>query len=377
MMKMDTLGTRSAVVIPAYEPDEKLIRLTEALIGITNLDLVVVDDGSGKNYQRIFGQLPSSVYLLTHEKNRGKGAAMKTAFSYIMAEMPEIQTIVTADSDGQHTPEDILRVLMAARADRDALVLGVRRFTGNVPLRSRIGNDFTRELFTIVSGAVVSDTQTGLRAFDRSFLPDLLAISGDRYEYEMDMLMEAAKCQVPIREVEIKTVYLDENKSSHYSTVRDSLRIAKRVLKFSASSIIGFCVDFSLFYLFGRLLDLTPVSAAAAAAVANVGARVISATVNFTLNRKFVFAHKGNIKAAATKYFSLAVWILLINTVMVTWLSVHLGMNRMAAKLVTEITLFFVSYLAQRFFVFRGEKAPEDEEKKQSARNEGSAVYWR
>lgn len=245
----------------------------------------------------------------------------------------------------------------------DEKLLGVRKFEGEVPARSLIGNALTRELFAVVSGEVVSDTQTGLRAFDRSFLVDLIAVPGNRYEYEMNMLMIAARSAVPLEEVTIDTVYIENNQSSHYHAVRDSLKIAKSMLRFSGSSLLSFGIDFILFSALSGFLAGGGMTLEAAVAAANIGARVVSSVCNFTLNRMFVFKHKGSLRAAATKYFALACWILLTNTLIVTTLVGRLSMDRTAAKLVTECALFLVSYLVQRFLIFGKERADRREKK--------------
>lgn len=125
------------VVIPAYEPDEKLLRVVAELKRDTDYAIVVVNDGSSEAAEPVFAALPEGVTLLRHAQNRGKGRALKTAYEYIAAHFPQSEGIVTVDADGQHLPADVVRVSEDWEAHPEALVLGSRRFTGTVPWRSR------------------------------------------------------------------------------------------------------------------------------------------------------------------------------------------------------------------------------------------------
>lgn len=212
------------VVIPAYEPDDSLIGLIERL-GADFDRFIVVDDGS-KTADAIFERVAgmSGVTLLRHEVNRGKGAALKTAFAKVIADFPDAAGVVTVDADGQHLPEDVANVAKATRENPGRYTLGVRAFSGNVPLRSRFGNAWSRYFFFLLTGVMIYDTQTGLRGMPRDLLPELVAMPGDRYEYEMRMLVAAARKKLKPVQIQIKTVYLNDNKASHFNPIRDSLR---------------------------------------------------------------------------------------------------------------------------------------------------------
>lgn len=212
------------IVIPAYEPDDSLVVLIERL-GAKFDKFIVVDDGSktaAGTFRRV-KDMPG-VTLLSHDANRGKGAALKTAFAKVLADFPDAAGVVTVDADGQHLPEDVANVAEATLANPDRYTLGVRSFSGDVPLRSRFGNAWSRYFFFMLTGVMVYDTQTGLRGMPRDLLPELLAIPGDRYEYEMRMLVAAARKKLKPVQIPIKTVYLNENKASHFNPIRDSLR---------------------------------------------------------------------------------------------------------------------------------------------------------
>ena len=198
---------KTIVIIPSYEPEEKLIILTQQLIA-KDLEVVVVDDGSGEDYLPIFTKLTGAT-VLTHLENKGKGEALKTAYRYIReTHAHEEMAIVTADSDGQHSPEDIVRIATRASLENDSLVLGVRNFdSSHVPLRSRLGNKITLKIFELTSGTKISDTQTGLRGFSSTHLEKMLEISGSRFEYEMNVLMMWTKEKRHFCELDIQTIY--------------------------------------------------------------------------------------------------------------------------------------------------------------------------
>ncbi len=338
------------VVIPAYKPDEKMLRLLDQLIRETSDRIVVVNDGSGADFEPIFARIPPQVTLLRHEVNRGKGAGMKTALRHILANMPDEEGVVFADADGQHLVKDIIAVTDEMRAHPDSLVLGSRAFTGNVPLRSRLGNKITLGVFTLASGVRIHDTQTGLRAFSLDVARKLVELEGDRYEYEMNMLMAAAKMHIPFREVMIETVYIEENQSSHFNVWRDSLRIYGVILKFAASSLVAFCVDFALLWLLTRI---TAPLGAWSLNVSIVIARVCSAFVNYSINRKLVFEADGKAARSLGQYAALAAAILLANMGLMN-LFIHVcGWALFPAKLLVECVLYVVSFCVQRLFIFK------------------------
>jgi len=338
----------NAILIPAYKPDDKLVVLTDQLLTHDDLKLVVVDDGSGEAFRPVFEALDKRVTLISYPDNKGKGGALKTGIRYIMDHMPECERLVTADADGQHRYADIRRVLDKSEEMPGALVLGSRAFDGDVPLRSRFGNAMTRQVFAIASGVKVRDTQTGLRGFDRDGMRLFVDVPGDRYEYEINMLLTAARAEMPIYEVTIETVYLNDNESSHFNPLKDSLRIYACILKFACSSLICFGIDYVLFQLLRTFIPLTWVS--------NLLARIVSASVNFSLNKKLVF--KGNEKTlpAVLKYAALAVFIYLIDTAILALLYEKLGWSRYVVKIISGVLGYLISFPVQGRIVYRKQK---------------------
>lgn len=330
-------------LIPAYRPSAYLLELLEELHH-HGFQTVVVNDGSGLEYEKLFFECSRYAEVLHHNQNEGKGAALKTGLRYIYKVYRTDCIVVTVDADGQHRVSDAVAVTKTAEQTPNALVLGSRKMKNTVPLRSRFGNSITRFVFYVSTGRKVYDTQTGLRAFDGHLIPKMIIILGNRYEYEMNVLLRFAKDNTPIVEQEIQTIYLDNNASSHFDAVKDSVRIYKEIIKFSASSFVGFLVDYTLYSV---LLFL-----GCKLALSNVIARIISASVNFVLNRKLVFKSKEKLLFSALKYAFLAVCILIGNTAILSLLVHTCGIHRMFAKVITEIVFFISSWLFQRLVVF-------------------------
>ena len=366
------MNNRYIALIPAYEPDKKIKGLIDEIIE-KGFDIVVVDDGSGPDFAELFEELSRKATVLTHSENRGKGAALKTGLNYInkyMAYTESVLTpagavtvsgrdavIVTVDADGQHLPDDVRRVAEISAQRRDALVLGSRALSEDIPARSRFGNTVTRHVYSAATGIHIHDTQTGLRAFHRSLIPRLLKIEGDRYEYEINMLMQLASEGVPIIEERIETVYENNNSGSHFRTVRDSFRVYREILKFSASSLASFAIDYGMYAL------LLAVTGAAGIAnnliISNIGARLVSGTANYIMNKRLVFRSRTGFARSAAQYFLLAAFILAGNTIVLSTLAGTLGINRFAAKLITEVIFFAISWTVQQYVIFFREESDD------------------
>ena len=334
-------------LIPSYEPDGALLQVVSELLTHPFI-VVVVNDGSNSSFDEIFKQLPSEVHYLSYKENHGKGYALKYGFKYIRDYLKLDTTVVTMDSDGQHKVEDAIRICDACE-QVGGLVLGSRYFGKGTPFKSRFGNFMARTSFLISTRHKIYDTQTGLRAFNTSLLDMLIHVKGNRYEYEMNVLLEAIRQEVPINEERIETIYLDNNSGTHYNPFKDTWRIFKEVIKFSASSLIGFLVDYSVF----TLLTLIKPGWEHWVLLCVILARIVSATVNFTINYNLVFKKRETLWLAFIKYAGLAVFILGCNLLLMWLLYEQAGMNEYLAKIIVEVTLFITSWLVQRLFVFR------------------------
>ncbi len=222
---------QTVILIPAYKPDEKLIDTLQKLSAY-DYTLMVVDDGSGSDYDSVFIEASQYARVIRYAVNRGKGGALKQGMRCMKKCFPYAEYFITADADGQHKPEDILKVCDYLQ-ENGGFVIGSREFVGDVPLRSRFGNTVTRGVYRLVSGVGVHDTQTGLRGFECSMIDWLLDIPGTRYEYEMNVLMTAARDGIDIGEVFIATVYENNNEGSHFRPIQDSVKIYREIFKFA------------------------------------------------------------------------------------------------------------------------------------------------
>jgi glycosyltransferase involved in cell wall biosynthesis len=236
-----------AVVIPAYQPDERLVELAEALADAGFAAIIVVNDGSSHKHEEVFKRVSAiaSAIVLGHAANCGQGSAVKTGLKYTLDCMPHLSGVVTADADGQHAPADVVRVAKALSGNTP--VLGTRRFDGEVPLRSRFGNLLTRYVFWLLSGVMITDTQSGLRGIPRTLIPAVLRVGANQYEFAVALL--ALFCRIEARPVEvpIATIYLDGNRSSHFKPMRDAVRIYWHLARCFASVLIPAGVDFAGF----------------------------------------------------------------------------------------------------------------------------------
>lgn len=339
-------------LIPAYMPDEKMIDVSKGLYQ-EGFEIIIVNDGSPETFNKVFSDASRYARILIHNENKGKGEALKTGLEYIYNTYDAPYTIVNADADGQHRLEDIIKVASVAEANRSCLILGSRKMEGKVPFKSRAGNAITRFVYRLTTGNIIYDTQTGLRAYSDKLVPKLLQIGGSRYEYEMNMLMELPKHGIEIKEEWINTVYIGKNESSHFDPIKDSIKIYKEILCFCASSLICFFVDYGLFCVISAI--------SGSLIVANTLARIISGTLNFSLNRKVVFKSQKDVATSAIKYSVLAVAILIINTFILEILT-RMGLTAYAAKIITELALFVLSYFIQHSYIFK--KGRQDHMKK-------------
>lgn len=328
------------VVIPAYRPDKRLVEFADAL-NKGGFPIVAVDDGSGGAYTHIFDALKASgATVLRHAENRGKGAAMKTAFSHIL-KTGEGLSVVTADADGQHLPKDVAAVADALQNANGAVILGARDVM-LMPPRSRAGNLLTRKLMHLLMKMDLSDTQTGLRGFPAALLGPLIEIPGVRYEYEMNVLLNFHRRNVPIVEIPIETVYIDQNRASHFRPVKDGLDVLRPLIKYLLAALGCTGLDFLIY---------TALSSFLIPAASYASARIVSASLNYQLLRRKVFAKEGSAKRGAS-YFALAACSMAAGSALTQALS-FLGFHSVAAKLVVDLLLFLVNYFISKMVIFR------------------------
>lgn len=343
----------TTVIIPSFDPDEKLILTVQSLIDAGFDDIIIVDDGSDKAHKPNIPDFAPCT-ILTHDVNMGKGAALKTAFRYFLENRSDMAGVVTVDGDGQHLISDIVKCVRAMEETPDTVILGARSFeSDDIPLRSRFGNSVTAFMFGAVCGIKITDTQTGLRCIPSRYIPLMTEISGNRYEYETNMLLEMKAHSIPYSEVKITAVYEKGNPTSHFNPVRDSLKIYAVLLRFIMSSCVSALIDILVFYVLSALL--TDVLNYYAVFVCTASARMISSAVNFWFNHRVVF-NRGN-KYSVFKYYALAAVQMALSAGTVYWLSVLFSTSlpsvTTALKIVTDTILFIISFQIQREWVFK------------------------
>jgi glycosyltransferase involved in cell wall biosynthesis/SAM-dependent methyltransferase len=338
------------ILIPAYQPGESLPVLVQALLDLGVRNIVVVNDGSGPEFRERFASLPlAGVWLVEHAVNLGKGAALKTGMNFALVKFPGCRGVVTADADGQHHPEDIVRVAARLAAEPEALVMGVRSFGEQVPLRSRLGNDVTRVLMRVVLGQSLADTQTGLRGIPASLIPHLLRLASAGYEFELDMLIACKHQGFPVQQEPIRTIYLDGNKSSHFHPIFDSMRIYFLLFRFSVLSILTAVLD-NLVYGFTWVHTGSYVQA-------QIAGRLVAMVFNYLGARRVVFHSQQRNAVVLPKYIALVAVNGTVSYALIQLIHSHLGLNAIPAKLTAEGLLFIANFAIQRDFVFTRRKS--------------------
>ena len=328
------------VLIPAYKPDEYLVRQTEQLC---RFNVLIVDDGSGEEYAEIFSRAEAAgAIVLRHENNRGKGAALKTGMKYLIENRPD-EDVVTADADGQHLYEDIVKIAETVKHEQNCLIIGERNIN-EMPLRSKTGNTMTRIIYAIVTRNPVSDTQTGLRGIPSSLLNWAVSISGDRYEYEMNMLLSAAPNNITIKGVSITTKYIDNNSASHFNGLTDGARIYALILKHATVPVIMYLLEY---VLTAALLGTT-----GSFAVALLIPRLINIVGDVLLNKNLTFRKKGALKIVLHYAISAVVAVgamFILQAIASPWSVLYL-------KPLTDLVLFAAVYFIERILIYKETK---------------------
>lgn len=350
-------------VIPAYEPPEAFAEYAAQVLQVADA-LVVVNDGSGSEYDAVFeriGKLERAV-VLSHEENKGKGYALKRAFSYCLKNYSMEDIIVTADCDGQHSLSDVAAVCNAAVQHPEACVLGVRDFTHpNVPARSKAGNTQTLRILRLLFSLELTDSQTGLRAFTVKTAREFLKISGNRFEYETGMLIYAKRNHIPIQEVPIQTIY-PENKEdhvSHFKTFQDSCRVVGIMLYYllgsMASGLLASVADLGIFSLLTYVVF--PETAPIYTLIATITGKIASSVINFWFNCKYVF--HGKAKRSVGRFYIVWAGQLILSYGNICLFGHMLGGHLTLMKLIGDCVLALFTYRLQCSWVYEEPKSKE------------------
>jgi glycosyltransferase involved in cell wall biosynthesis len=336
-----------AVLIPAYNPDLRLPQFVAELLERGFGAVLVVNDGSDTSCEGVFQEIAAipGCTVIPHAVNLGKGRALKTGFNHFLVNKPAFIGLVTADADGQHGPDDTESVARQLASHPRHMILGARGFEKGVPLRSRVGNVLTRWVFAFLIGKKISDTQSGLRGLSRELCARALQIDGERYEYEMNMLIAARTQARGILEQPIQTIYIGRNESSHFNPLLDSVKIYFVLFRFLLSALLAGATDLLVFAITYRNTGNLALSLL-------LGRVVIGSLINFGLNKRFVFHNRGGIFGPLVKYYMLFGVNALVSYLCIQSLHARYGINVISAKVMVESLLFVASFSIQRALIF-------------------------
>lgn len=350
------------IVIPALNPDNSLTGYVDTLLSHGYEDILVVDDGSRADCRFIFDEIEKKegCRILRHEVNLGKGRALKDAMICFLNEYQKnadpnnnFSGMITVDSDGQHTVEDVNKVATCMADNPNSLILGARDFyNGGVPPKSLFGNRCTRIALKLFIGGDIHDTQTGLRGIPASLIGRFSTLHGDRFEYETVQLIDAIHSGIDIKEVSIQTIYINNNSETHFNPIKDSIRIYRVIfgtfIRYALSSLSSFVVDYGvfcgLFYLLSR-----SASESRAIWISTAAARVISSLFNYTVNKKLVFKSGRGIETLFM-YYGLCIVQMACSAALVNLTSAVIPVQ--IAKIIVDTVLFMISYRVQKRFIF-------------------------
>lgn len=358
------------IIVPSYNPDEKLEEVVKGLVQGGFDDILVVNDGSKEECLSHFDEVSKykEVTLIVHEVNKGKGRAMKTAFTYVLENRPDSIGVITVDGDNQHTVKDIRYMAERMEEDPDSVYIGCRIFKDKkIPWRSRFGNNTTSNIFTYILRIPITDTQTGLRGTPRKYLQNLIDTKGERYEFETEMFFTLKEKNIPYKETTIETVYIEENETSHFHPIRDSWKIYKLILaymfkklfkfmKFMASSFLSFLTDWGVYTLLLLFLD-GKLPDKAVLAIAVISGKLLSSVLNFILNKKVVFKSNAGHGGLILRYYTLWACQTACSYGLIYGLGLIFGKEsvivRMILKPIVDVVLFVLSYKIQKNWVFK------------------------
>lgn len=353
-----------AALIPAYNPDQKLIAYVNELCNSFFECIIIVNDGSDESCQNIFDACAGydKCIILNNPKNMGKGYSLKTGMKYFQKNLADFDGVVTCDADGQHLPCDTMKIAETLYINKDSLIIGCRDFSkSNIPARSSFGNKITSQIFKLLYRQNISDTQTGLRGIPSSLISFMLGVSGNRFEYETNVLISCFNNKIEIKQVPISTIYINDNSSSHFRAVVDSVKIYwvifREYIVYALSAILSFCVDISIYNFLIRItsLSINPYGIY----ISSLCARFVSCIFNFTVNKTLVFKSKEKPSLSAVKYFLTVILVIFISSNMVKLTSIAFNIpqsNTYLVKMIVDCLLFCLTFFVEKTWVFKRNK---------------------
>ncbi len=361
-----------AVIIPALNPDERVISYCRSLADSDVRTIIVVDDGSDEAHKPFFAEIAGieKCRILTHSENMGKGRALKDAFNLVLGEgaysvpgaddgLGGYDGVITADSDGQHSVEDVLKIADEIASGREELILGSRDFDDEaVPPRSAFGNKTTRFWFRVLHKMNLNDTQTGLRGIPIKVLPFFADAKGERFEYELNMLIICGEEKIPVVEIPIKTIYENQNAGTHFRTIADSFLVMRVLwstfIKYLLVSLSSFVIDIVLFQLL--IMALAAGTEGIKVTIATVVARICSSIYNYLMNKKVVFEKKGDVAKSLLGYYILCVCQMMSSAGLVLLVHKFIPIPESVCKIIVDAFLFVINYWIQKKVIFKKTK---------------------
>jgi glycosyltransferase involved in cell wall biosynthesis len=343
--------SKTCILIPSYNPDQNLVDLINDISKYSWKNIIIVDDGSNTETKYLFDEIKENfeVTVLSHKKNFGKGAALKTGFDYLKSNELNSIGVITVDADGQHLVKDIVEIANSAENEKNGVIFGVRRFDDETPFASIVGNRIISYLLNVMNGIDQEDTQTGLRFIPTNVLKDLLLLPGQRYEYELECLITIRKLGLSIKQVPIETVYIDKNQGSHFRGLIDSSRVLLIFFRYSAISLSSFGIDIVIFALLLSFYE--------SIFFATIIARVISGSYNFLMNKFVVFLSPSITKFSKELLLYLSLWAFLavISGALVSISNENEMHVTLLLKALVDTSLFFLAFYIQKNIVFNKE----------------------
>ncbi len=343
------------IIIPAYNPNQILLKLIDDIKKEGFSHIVVINDGSIEKSKEIFTQAEQkNCIVLNHEKNLGKGFAIKSGIKEAVSDKyKDIMGFITIDSDAQYLPSDVKKIAEEMIKNPESLILGVRDFSDKkIPFKNTFRNKISSAFFKLSTGKKCSDTQSGLRGIPLNLTKMALEEEGRRYEYEMNFLMDAVLA-VDTKYVPVETVEYTEDKVSHYHPLFDTLRVFGRFITFIASSLLAYVLDIALFsILCSCVLTKTSFDDRAKIWIATTIGKLAAAVINYTINKKYSFKTKETSAAEFFKYIVVFLIKLIGSAELVTLLK-FLPIPLTLLKCIIDTSIFFISYRLQKVWVFK------------------------
>lgn len=343
----------SVVIIPVSSPGDKLNGYIASIIECGYKVILVFD---GCEPDNIF-HVNESCIILRNAVSQGVGRAVKTGVNYILTRLPECKCAVIADDTCTYSTEDIALCEDSALSDPAAIVLGSRKLTKtSVPFKARFINNSFRIMFRTLCGINIKDSRTSLRAFSRNLMADIMGVQGEGSDFMVNMLLYTKQRNIPITEAAVDAQYFPAPKKPLMNNLADLLNIFFVFIKFMVTSLSSFVIDLLAFTLFVNIFKGFIASPQYYILYSTILSRVISAFVNFSLNKYTVFKNKGRTLKTFIKYASLCAVQLLVSStlVFVVYDKIFAGaVSESIIKIFVDAILFFVSFQVQREWVFK------------------------